>query len=72
MKSFWAKTGDGTTQLCIIRVIRTSWEERGLLSPPSTSGERDLGGGEEMITMQMFCCNITVIVSFYFEGEKYC
>lgn len=37
VRSFWANIWDGTTQLCIIRVMWTSWDPLGLESFPSKS-----------------------------------
>lgn len=37
VRSFWANIWDGTTQLCIIRVMWTSWDPLGLESFPSES-----------------------------------
>lgn len=40
VRSFWANVWDGTTQLCIIRVMWTIWEPLGLQSFPSESARK--------------------------------
>lgn len=40
VRSFWANASDGTTQLCIIRVMWTNWVPLGLEVLPSESASK--------------------------------